>query len=675
MPSLCQQYRGLRANARFVQKTEGYSTDCRDGVEVASLCCRIFAFLPFCQDNVLQASWAPVSEPVLHAEAGMAVHTRELRQPGRLRSFVRAVLTHRRLWLVAAVLAAVLTLPSLRVGLIFDDYHAKLLMEDSHSPARVLKSPLDMFRLLSGDPRQNVALRDYGFLPWWADEHIKGALWRPIASLTHWADYLLWPDMPALMHAQSILWYALLAAAAALLYRRLMGPTLAAGLAGLLYAADHVHSVPAGFLANRNVLLAGLFGVLCLLAHLRWRQDGWRPGQALAPALLAVSLLAKEEGIATCAYLMAFALVLDEGSWRVRLRTILPYIAVVAAWRACWWYQGYGVSVGGLYVDPLTEPLRYLGTLLHNAPILLLGQMGFPPADVSMILEGSTDRWFCIGAWLFGLLLAVVCWPLLRHDRVARFWAIGMVLALLPASTAIPSDRMLLFVGLGGIALVAQFLVWWFAADGRSYRWAWRASAAGLAGLFILFHMVVSPVDLLLRSAAPVGPKRFLERLYLPNPLDPSIERQDLVIVNPPAAFFLMASPLTWAAQSEPMPAHLRILCSSLFRPVDIHRPDERTLMVRPRIGYLFWKADRFWRSNERPIRLGYRVHLPGMTATVTAMEADGRPAEASFIFEVPLEDESLRWLQWKAGQFVPFTPPAVGHSATLTASWRDAFP
>ena len=57
---------------------------------------------------------------------------------------------------------------------------------------------------------------------------------------------------------------------------------------------------------------------------------------------------------------------------------------------------------------------------------------------------------------------------------------------------------------------------------------------------------------------------------------------------------------------------------------------------------------------------------VTGMTATVTAITADGRPAEAAFRFDVPLEDAALRWLWWHDGEFRPFTPPAVGQTMEI---------
>ena len=62
-------------------------------------------------------------------------------------------------------------------------------------------------------------------------------------------------------------------------------------------------------------------------------------------------------------------------------------------------------------------------------------------------------------------------------------------------------------------------------------------------------------------------------------------------------------------------------------------------------------------------------IRLPNrMTVKITKTTSDNRPYEAAFIFDVPLEDTSLRWLQFKDGAFVPFTPPAIGETVVLHA-------
>ncbi len=63
---------------------------------------------------------------------------------------------------------------------------------------------------------------------------------------------------------------------------------------------------------------------------------------------------------------------------------------------------------------------------------------------------------------------------------------------------------------------------------------------------------------------------------------------------------------------------------------------------------------------------MGERVKLTGMTAEVTQLTDDGRPAEVRFRFDVPLEDPSLCWLCYRYDQFVPFTPPPIGQTVDI---------
>jgi len=146
------------------------------------------------------------------------------------------------------------------------------------------------------------------------------------------------------------------------------------------------------------------------------------------------------------------------------------------------------------------------------------------------------------------------------------------------------------------------------------------------------------------------------------------VEQQDLVIVNPPSTFALMATPLIWASEREPLPRHLRVLASNAMQPVEVSRPDETTLVARPAAGYLASKMDRLVRRDDRLLPVGARVEIPGMTATVLEVDARGRPAVVAFRFDVPLEDPSLRWLAWRVGRYEPFVPPAVGTTVVLPA-------
>ena len=580
--------------------------------------------------------------------------------------FLHRTLTHSRFPFIAAALAILLTLPSLKAGWLLDDYHHKLLMSDYEGIIKPLESPLDMFNFLDGDPERASKGIDYGILPWWTYDKIKVAFLRPLASITHWLDYILWPDIPLLMHAHSIVLYGVLAMVVAFLYRRFATIGWAAGLAAILYVIDDAHGTTVGWLANRNAILAALFGVLVLIVHDKWRREGWRAGMALGPVFLSLSLLSAEAGIATCAYLGAYALCIDRDRFVRRFAALVPYAAVVIFWRILWTYLGYGVAHIGCYADPLGEPLRYISMVINHGPLLLQGAVAGLPVDICMFLSSQAWKVFWRGSFVFLILAALVLIPLLKHNRAARFWAVGMLLSVLPICATFPSDRLLLFVSIGGMGLIAEFVVFVFAKiKGQQRQLLWRVPAMLLVVLLVFVHLVIAPMGLVFKTAFPMGPKGFIYSLEYMS-FDESIENQDLVIVNPPSAFLALTCLPAWASEGKPLPRHMRILASSQFDPVEVRRINDKTITVRPRGGYLVTVFDRLFRDDKQGLSVGERIELTGMTVEVTELKSNGRPAEAAFSFSVALEDASLYWLQYKKGRYVPFHPPAVGQSVEL---------
>jgi hypothetical protein len=583
----------------------------------------------------------------------------------RLKGAAVALLTHRRLpWLVA-LLGVVLSLPALGVGLAMDDYYHRVVLLEMPEFRELLGPPGDMFRFFRGDPARTLREMDAGFFPWWTDPEIKGEFLQALTVLTHRLDYRLWPDSIALMHLHNLLWYGALIAAAALLYRRIMGPTVTAGVAALLFAIDDAHGTPVGWIANRNSLVAATFGVSAVIAHDAWRRGRSRVGMVIAPALFAAALFSKEEGIAGFAYLLAYALAFDPAGWRRGGLAVLPYVGMILVWRTLRDRWGYGVANVGLYIDPLDEPVRFVLAALGRAPILLLGQWGAPPSDLAVLL-GPWGRAILLAvALLFLAWLIAAIVPLLRTDRTARFWALGMTFAAIPLSAIEPMDRLLTAVGPGAFGLLALFWAAVFNPEHRPEAAGWRRMALPLARLLIVIHLVIAPLALPLRAGNPIGPRPIERSWYVNAPLGPEIRGRTVAVVNarsPAHAGYLMLQRAAWGM---PIPRHIRVLAPAMPA-VTIRRPDDRTLVVRPEGGYLRWPLDRVFRSERREMALGHRVSLTGMTAEVTEVTPDGRPAEVAFHFDVPLEDDSLIWLCDRGGIFEPFTPPAMGQAVTI---------
>ena len=52
----------------------------------------------------------------------------------------------------------------------------------------------------------------------------------------------------------------------------------------------------------------------------------------------------------------------------------------------------------------------------------------------------------------------------------------------------------------------------------------------------------------------------------------------------------------------------------------------------------------------------------------VESLDAQGDPEQVLYEFAAPLEDSSLRWMRWHDGVYVPWSPPAAGHTDKLAA-------
>ena len=82
--------------------------------------------------------------------------------------------------------------------------------------------------------------------------------------------------------------------------------------------------------------------------------------------------------------------------------------------------------------------------------------------------------------------------------------------------------------------------------------------------------------------------------------------------------------------------------------------------------GFMAWAFDQLFRRPENSFALGDKVELTGLTIEITELMPDGRPAQARFTSPVALEDDCLRWLEWKNWRLEPFTPPDVGQTVIL---------
>lgn len=572
----------------------------------------------------------------------------------------RSLLGHRFALLGLALLAVVLTLPALRAGLVGDDYfHRMVLLGRGELGAR-LSPTWDLFSFVPDSGRR--ILMDVGILPWWCDPGLRIALGRPVSALTHQADYALWPDTFVMQHLHSLVWFGLAVGLVAAIYRRVHGATPVAGLAGLFFAVEDAHAFPAAWLANRNALVCLVGGAAVILLHLAWHETGKRAYLVAALVTLAVALGAGEGALGALAYVAAWQITQERRPWLARLAPLAPYGAVVVIWRVLYGRAGYGTQGSALYLDPGREPLGFLAVLPERWPLLLAAQWFQAPVDVWLMLSRERQRTAAVlAATLVALLLAVL-WDLLRKERLARFWFLGMALSAIPVCAAFPMDRLLIFAGIGAFGVLALLLqevgVWPWPRPGKGWR---RPAAVVLLGL----HLPLAAMLLVGRTAVLPAFGLFFADGAGHSPSGPDVAQQTFVFVNGndfPVAYTWMIRQVDTPASS---PRRVAQLSSALTHSL-VYREDPQTLLVTSEGGFLADQLDCLLASPTRSFIEGEQVERPDYVAEIRGVTADGRPLQVAFRFQRPLEDPAYRWLHWEDGAVLEFPLPQVGESVTV---------
>lgn len=570
-------------------------------------------------------------------------------QPSRRERAVAWLAGPRIPWL-ALGLGLLLALPSLWGGWALDDVFLRLFSQGGGPLGP--RAPWDWFRWVDS------AQQAQELLPWWTPEQARLVYLRPLASLSHALDFALWPQRPWLMHAQNLLWWGLLLASLGRLYRQaapaLDRPGLAAAhLALLLYAVDDARGLSAGWISGRHSLMAALAAVWCLSFHLRWRRHGWRPGAWLSAAALALGLLGSELAAATVAYVLAWALVCEEG-WRRRLASVAPAAALTGLHAALWLALGAGTPGTSLVLSLWRSPWAWLEAAPSRAAALLFGQWGLVPSDLWVVVPPQGRPVLVLLGLVFGAWVASALWPMLRQRPQARFWALGSLLSWLWLLGSVPSDGRLTVSGLGAMAVIALFLT--RPAQG------WRAR--GLVLGWLLVHGLAAGLLAPLRAWSPA----WLEQSFAALAQAPDAQESPgalWVVVRAPDAWSASATPLLRAAQGRPGPAQVQVLCATHQR-ITLERLDTSTLeLLAPTDA---WSG---------PVEAGFLApgaslegqrswSRPGLS--VERLRASEGQLRLRFTWPSALDAPALRWWAWGARGYQAWPLPAPGQRVTLEA-------
>jgi hypothetical protein len=567
---------------------------------------------------------------------------------------------------VILVTSTILVLPSAGTRLVFDD-HLQALMRTPEGPIPGIPyAPFDLFAFARPGGLNDVLIDRGLLLPWWTDPQLLVAFFRPLSSLTHVVDGWLWPGSVRMMHLHSVAWFALLLGVVATVYRRFLQPAWLATFAFLLYAIDDTHGATVSWIANRNALIASTFGLLAFLFHDRWRREGTARAASLAIGSFVVGLFAGEATIGACAYIGAYAIFVDRSGRRSRALSFLPYALIVVVWRAVYQWLGYGARGSDAYLDPGREPLAFLARLPERMALLLQGQLGAFSADLWFWSPSEVTSTVVAAAFVTTAVFAVVVFPLLKTDAMARFWMVGAVGAIVPSASSIPGDRLLVLPGIGVMALLALAFAA-FVERRAPLAGKWRALWAVPLVLFLLRRTVSASLMLPLRAHSMEAVARLTDFAADVVQAAPDVQRRTVIVLNPPVNVLASYLGLTLATRGAPVPRHLRWLASAQSE-LTVTRLSERVLRVQPARGFFSHWTDRLYRSHRNPLLPGERVALAESTVTVGPAMPSGAPAYADFEFREPLESTEYLWLKWNGDTCAPSAPPRIGEKLVFPA-------
>ncbi|CBL47196.1 Hypothetical protein HDN1F_36130 [gamma proteobacterium HdN1] len=589
---------------------------------------------------------------------------------------LQKVFSYRHSTFIIIALALLLLSPSLWVGYFADDYqHHALLSPEQPFPHTKDGSLFGLFSFINGDPARNLLLRDHSLMMWWGNSDLKFAFWRPVSEITHWIDHRLWRNSPALMHAQSLLWYAVLCWLVAQLYRqRSSGNIVAIGAGLLAFALDNAHGFGVSWIASRNAVIAATFGMASLLAYMRWHDSGLRRFQWASLLAMALSLLSAEIGISTAAYLGAFALVLDRhGALRGLLR-LAPHMLLTLAWWSLYKYLGFGASnADAYYIDPAHSPLAFLFKVAERLPVMLASQFGLVPAEVYGYATKPMPAYVVLCMVYVSFVLYLFRHTLRAHPS-SRFWLLGSLFALFPVLTALPANRNLLFVSIGGAILIGELFNQWRLRLSRNVGFRQKTGSLIVAS-FIAIHLLISPLLMPVMAYSPILWKQQmqLEATHLPE-ID-ALEDKILLLSGTPLAAALALVPTRYA-EGLPLPAQVWTLNTLqpgyTHDPVTLYRTNNEELIAYAPKGFIQGTETTLRAQSQRAFTIGQQIPFTGMTMEVAAINDAGQPTALSLKL-TPSQAARIRLLQWhksnnrEESHYSVHTLPELGGTLVLS--------
>ena len=565
-------------------------------------------------------------------------------------------------------------LPSLRWGFVYDDYLHQAFIQHTRAHPEDATWKWSLYDFTPSRTADNATLAA-GRLPWWTPDDFQIRYFRPITTATLWLDSAFYGENAAGYHVTNLMLFALFLCMAFVLYRAWSLPPGAALWALAFLALDDNHVLPVGWIANRPSLLAGIFICATLVAVHRYRLTRRVLPLVLALLCFAAACLSKETGIIALPIMVLYLLTVDpEATLRNPVRECLRVLRAPALWlfvavatvgAALYVRAGFGTT-SAAHLTPWQDFSAFLSGLALALPQAVLSLFFGVPVDITMArpeLAGALAG----GGMVAMVALLVMLWRYARPWPVVLLAAGWVLLALVPASVVMASDRAFAVASVGS-ALLLGLIMHGLGAP-LQLRRSHRYGALAIWMLFVITGIVLAvPMChvrgmLFARLAA-------ADRHAIVNAEIPKGDQAPaaVVVLNTPSSLTAFAMASTWAVTSDQW--------NTFIFPLQMGRRDilcRRTAVDTLEVEYgspplLANRIERlFHTSREGVPGVGTVLGRGLFTATVLDVDQAGI-RKVRFLFGLSPEAPGICFLGWERGRLRRVVLPDVGDELILPA-------
>jgi hypothetical protein len=561
-----------------------------------------------------------------------------------------------RHWALFAVIFAgiVVFLPALRTPFLLDDYLHASMVRQAYPAAR---GPFDLYNFI--DDADRTILLDRGMLPWWSHAELRVRFFRPLSSALVWAEHQLVGERPLWLHAHSFAWWVAAVIAAHCLFRRRLSER-ATGFATAIFALAPCHTLPLGWLANREALIALALGTFGLLETERWKEGEGIRHAFIALVAFALAALGGEYALCLGGYALALSFAHERGRRRFKLGGFALFAAPAAVYLALRARLGYGATGSGFYVDPLRDPLLFVSEAPRRAMTLFIEAWLALDSDT---VTSSTPMPVVVVVALGIVALLVFAWrrasvEMAREKRrCLAAMTFGSIAALVPVMAVLPSPRLLGASMLGVAALVGEIIDGaWFGpsslARGR------RTELSGLVALALAFaHLVHGPgTSWIVGRQFQRSATNFAVHVEALRKRIAHLGDAEVIVVRGAGGSFFMPFALDVAGA---LPARWRVLSHTGHVLAQRRGPNTLELVVPPDQS-VFPSYGNLFRDQTSAIRVGDTFSVPGMKASVLEVGTSG-PRKVRFDFDKPIGSPGQLWMTESREGFPEALPPPEG--------------